>query len=213
MCIRDSTNTGTIDSESAQGTAAGIRFVNGVSFSGTIDNSGTISGVQNGLYFGNAVTAGGGDFTGGVVNNSGTISSDSRALNIDGTGLVVNNSGTILATGTQRNGTVYADSTAQDFTLNNLADGVIDAGAGLEGAAFSVELSEAGNNFDINNDGLIQGRGQAGAGVTAAGDGLRFERTRVDGALDASTVGLFTCLLYTSPSPRDLSTSRMPSSA
>ena len=185
-------NTGTIDSESAQGTAGGIRFVNGVSFSGTIDNSGTISGVQNGLYFGNATPAGGGDFTGAVVNNSGVISSDSRALNIDGTGLVVNNSGTILATGTQRNGTVYADATAQDFTLNNLADGLIDAGAGLEGAAFSVELSEAGNNFDINNDGIIQGRGQAGAGVAAAGDGLRFERTRVDGALDATTSGLFT---------------------
>ena len=149
--------TGTIASESAQGTAGGIRFVNGVSFSGTIDNSGTISGVQNGLYFGNAVTAGGGDFTGAVVNNSGTISSDSRALNIDGTGLVVNNSGTILATGAQRNGTVYADATAQDFTLNNLAGGLIDAGVGLEGAAFSVELSEAGNNFDINNDGIIQG--------------------------------------------------------
>ena len=188
------TNSGLIDSEGANGTVSGIRFVDGVSFQGTLDNEagGTISGVQNGLYFGNAAPGGGGDHTGGVVSNSGTISSDSRALNIDGTGLVVNNSGTILATGTQRNGTVYADSTAQDFTLNNLADGVIDAGAGLEGAAFSVELSEAGNNFDINNDGLIQGRGQANAGVTAAGDGLRFERTRVDGALDASTVGLFT---------------------
>ena len=29
----------------------------------------------------------------------------------------------------------------------------------------------------------------------------------------ASVVTVYTCLLYTSPSPRDLSTSRMPSSA
>ena len=34
----------------------------------------------------------------------------------------------------------------------------------------------------------------------------RFENT-------ASRNGYYTCLLYTSPSPRDLSTSRMPSSA
>ena len=186
------TNSGTIDSEAANGTAAGIRFVNGVSFSGTIDNQagGTISGVQNGLYFGNATPAGGGDFTGAVVNNAGTISSGSRALNIDGTGLVVNNTGSILGTGNQRNGTVYADSTAQDFVLNN--DGTIDAGAGLEGAAFSVELSAAGNAFDINNTGTVQGRGQASAGAAGAGDGLRFERTRVAGVLDGSTSGLFT---------------------
>ncbi|MEO0440453.1 MAG: hypothetical protein AAF067_06205 [Pseudomonadota bacterium] len=188
----DVVNSGVINSESTQGTAAGIRFVNGVSFSGTIDNQagGTISGVQNGLYFGNATPAGGGDFTGAVVNNAGTISSDSRALNIDGTGLVVNNSGSILGTGNQRNGTVYADSTAQDFVLNN--DGTIDAGAGLEGAGFSVELSAAGNAFDINNTGTVQGRGNAGAGLTTAGDGLRFERTRNAGVLDGTSEGLFT---------------------
>ena len=37
------------------------------------------------------------------------------------------------------------------------------------------------------------------------------EAGRVD--LETGTVGTATCLLYTSPSPRDLSTSRMPSSA
>ncbi|WP_438727619.1 autotransporter domain-containing protein [Parasphingorhabdus sp. DH2-15] len=186
------TNSGLIDSEGDSGTTAGIRFVNGVSFSGTLDNlaGGTISGVQNGLYFGNATPAGGGDFTGAVVNNAGTISSGSRALNIDGTGLTVNNlaGGQILGTGQQRNGTVYADATAQDFTLNNA--GTIDAV--FDGAAFSVELSEAGNNFDIINSGTIQGRGVQGAGSTAAGDGLRFERTRVGGVLEGSTTGLFT---------------------
>jgi len=184
----DVTNSGTITSESAVGTTAGVRFANRINFGGTLTNeaTGTISGVNNGLYFGEA------DHTGGVVNNAGTISSDSRALNIDGTGLVVNNSGSILGTDNQRNGTVYADSTAQDFTLNNTATGVIDAGMGNEGAGFSAELSAAGNNFDINNDGTIQGRGQASAGAPGAGDGLRFERTRVAGMLDGSTTGLFT---------------------
>ena len=95
--------------------------------------------VQNGLYFGNATPAGGGDFTGAVVNNAGIISSGSRALNIDGTGLEVNNSGQIIGTGDQRNGTAYADSTAQDFTLNN--SGLIDAGEGNLGAGFSCKSS------------------------------------------------------------------------
>ena len=32
-------------------------------------------------------------------------------------------------------------------------------------------------------------------------------------SVDINGIGMYTCLLYTSPSPRDLSTSRMPSSA
>ena len=151
----------------------------------------------------------------------------------------------------------------------------VDAGEGNDGAAFSVELAEEGNTFEINNDGLLQGRGDAAAGATTAGDGIRLERARVDGALDGTTTGLFDgtinnsglidsegangtvagfravngvdfqgelnntgtisgtqygvyfsnetpagggsnvggCLLYTSPSPRDATLSRMPSSA
>ena len=37
--------------------------------------------------------------------------------------------------------------------------------------------------------------------------------TRLAGSADLPEAELLTCLLYTSPSPRDLSTSRMPSSA
>ena len=190
----DITNSGAVRSEATAGTTAGIRFVNGISFQGTLTNEagGVIYGTNNGLYFGNAVNGEGADHTGGTVYNSGTITSASRALNIDGTGLVVNNleTGRIVGQGNQRNGTIYADSTAQNFTLNN--SGTVDAGEGNEGAAFSVELSAAGNDFTINNSGSIQGRGQASAGAATAGDGLRFERTRVDGALDGTTTGLFT---------------------
>ena len=49
-------------------------------------------------------------------------------------------------------------------------------------------------------------------------DGLFLETTLpvpdLEGSLSKVMIGAFTvCLLYTSPSPRDLSTSRMPSSA
>ncbi|MEM7446084.1 MAG: autotransporter domain-containing protein [Pseudomonadota bacterium] len=188
------TNSGEITSEGANSTVAGFRAVNGVSFQGTLTNEegGVISGTQNGVYFGNPVPSGGGDHTGGVVNNLDTISSDSRALNIDGIGLEINNSGQIVGTGNQRNGTAYADSTAQEFTLNNQVGGVIDAGAGNLGAGFSAELSEGGNDFTIVNDGDIAGRGNAGAGAATAGDGIRLERERVGGNLDGTTTGLFT---------------------
>ena len=168
-------NSGTITSEGANGTVAGVRFVNGISFQGTFANSGTIAGVQNGVYFGNPVEAGGGDHTGGVFNNlaGGSILSDSRAFNIDGIGLTVNNAGTIAGTDDQRNGTVYADGTAQDFTFNNLAGGIIDAGEGNEGSGFGAEIGAAGNAFTLDNAGTIAGRGNAAAATNAAGDGVR----------------------------------------
>ncbi|UTW54776.1 autotransporter domain-containing protein [Kordiimonas sp. SCSIO 12610] len=178
------TNSGEINSESTQGTTAGIRFVNGISFQGTLTNTGTISGAQNGLYFGNPVDGAGADHTGGVVNNAGTISSDSRALNIDGIGLEVNNTGLILGTGNQRNGTVYADSTAQDFTFNNA--GLVDAGAGNTGSGFGAEIAADGNTFDLINSGTIQGRGQASAAENAAGDGVRIGNVGNIGVFDGT---------------------------
>ena len=161
-------NNGLIASgDNVVGTTAGFRAVNGVSFQGTLNNTGQIDGAQNGVYFGNPVGEGGGDHTGGVVNNSGLITSDSRALNIDGTGLRVNNSGSILGTGDQRNGTVYIDGTADDVTINN--NGLIDAGEGNSGSGVSIQVGAAnplGDGTDdvetsavINNTGLIQGRG------------------------------------------------------
>ena len=154
MCIRDRiVNNGTITSESTNGTTAGIRAVDGVGFQGTLDNAGAISGVQNGVYFGDA------DHTGGVVNNTGTISSDSRAFNIDGTGLTLNNSGDILATGSQRNGTVYTDGTADNFTIQN--SGSIDARGGA-GSGVSVQVGSFNGDIQngvINNSGLIAGSG------------------------------------------------------
>ena len=162
------TNSGTITSESTNGTTGAIRVVDGVGYQGTLENSGVIAGVQNGVYYGN------GDHTGGVLNNSGDIRSNSRAVNIDGTGLTVNNSGNILATGNQRNGTVYADGTADDYAINNT--GTIDAGAGNNGSGIAAEVGGAADgttSLSITNGGTITGRGSESAASGAAGDGIR----------------------------------------
>ena len=145
-----------------------------MSFSGTFDNAGTISGIQNGVYFGNAVDGEGADHSNGVFNNlaGGTISSDSRAFNLDGTGLTVNNAGEIIGTGNQRNGTFYADATADNYTLNNLAGGVIDAGLGNQGSGVSLQSGDVDGDtvtFSITNDGTIAGRGEALASGATAG--------------------------------------------
>ena len=63
---------------------------------------------------------------------------------------------------------------------------------------------------------LVQAINQRLADLTTTGQGLGIEVTRVDvqSSLPGPAVNAFNaCLLYTSPSPRDLSTSRMPSSA
>ena len=166
----DITNRGTIASESTAGPTAGLRVTNDTNFDGTITNtqSGTIAGANNGLYFG----TGQHDAT---VNNQGTISSDSRAVNIDGDGVTLNNSGTIVGTGDQRNGTVYADSTANDFAVNNTRSGTIDAGRGNDGSGVSLQTGDTDGetvNGSVNNDGTIRGRGDATEG-NGVGDGVR----------------------------------------
>ena len=169
-------NQGNISSESAVGPTAGLRFVDGVGVQGDVVNArgGEISGTNNGVYFGD------GDHTGGRFVNAGTVSSDSRAVNIDGDGLEVVNSGTIVGTGDQRNGTVYSDNTASNFDIINTGSGVIDAGEGNDGAGISLSLEADGSNGDINvvNRGSVSGRGQADASAATAGDGIRLEGNR-----------------------------------
>ncbi|MEM9369992.1 MAG: hypothetical protein AAGA26_02420, partial [Pseudomonadota bacterium] len=174
----DIVNAGLITTESDQGTAAGIRIADGVGARGQILNTetGIIEGPRNGLYIGD------GEHGGLEVLNFGTIRSDSRAVNIDGWGVELINGGDVLGTGDQRNGTVYADDTARDYSINNLVNGVIDAGEHNQGAAVSLSLAEEGNgDVDVTNAGLIAGRGQAPAGAGTAGDGIRLEGVRVDG--------------------------------
>ncbi|NOD76776.1 MULTISPECIES: S-layer family protein [unclassified Ruegeria] len=182
-------NSGLISTESNQGTAAGIRIADGANAEGEILNTstGVIEGPRNGLYIGN------GEHDLDVL-NFGTIQSGSRAVNIDGSGVDLINGGDILGTGDQRNGTVYADDTARDFSINNLATGAIDAGEHNNGAGISLSLAEDGNgDIEIENAGVIAGRGNAGAALGTAGDGIRLEGVRQDsGFAPASFTGTIT---------------------
>ena len=173
-------NAGRVTSEGANGTVGAFRTTDGVDFQGSLLNTraGTFAGGQNGVYFGN------GDHSGGVFDNRGLVTSDSRAVNIDGEDLTVINSGEILGTGDQRNGTVYADDTASDYRIENSERGIIDAGQGNDGAAISLSLDEDGpGQVRIDNEGIVAGRGNASAGAATAGDGIRLEGIREGGAL------------------------------
>jgi hypothetical protein len=132
----------------------GISFENGSQLNGAIINSGTINGGRDGINFAN------GGQVGGMLRNlaGGVITSTSRAVNIGGNGNQVINGGQMLTTADPRNGTLYADVTANNFTIHNLRSGVIDVGAGNNGDAVSLELG-ADVTGSVVNQGLIQGRG------------------------------------------------------
>jgi hypothetical protein len=132
----------------------GISFENGSQLNGAIINSGIINGGRDGVNFAN------GGQVEGVLRNlaGGVITSTSRAVNIGGNGNQVINGGQLITTADPRNGTVYADVTANNFTIHNLRGGVIDVGAGNNGDAVSLELG-ADVTGSVVNQGLIQGRG------------------------------------------------------
>jgi hypothetical protein len=166
----DIRNFGTISSESTQGPVAGIRVANGVNFEGQILNAhgAEISGANNGVYFGTGEHE-------TQVRNFGDITSDSRAVNIDGSGVDLYNAGDIEGTGNQRNGTVYADATADDYSITNARRGDIDAGEGNNGSAVSLQTGDIDGdvvNASVTNRGDIIGRGDAEEG-NQVGDGVR----------------------------------------
>ena len=70
------------------------------------------------------------------------------------------------------------------------------------------EAYNAGLSFPFRHFGARMTQDQLKQAVAQAA--VDFILPKLD---DKSIVGVGTCLLYTSPSPRDLSTSRMPSSA
>ncbi len=129
-----------------------------------VANRGAIAGAFNGI------DSQGSSFT---LNNQGTLSSDSRALNLGADNARISNQGTIVGTGNQRNGTIYVDGPADNVRINNRARAVVDAGEGNLGDGISVQVGAASedarsNNIVIDNAGLISGRGD-GPDVFAAG--------------------------------------------
>ena len=71
----------------------------------------------------------------------------------------------------------------------------------------AVAIVRAGSDVDVQ----VAGRTSAGPDGTTTGEPQR--GARVDAGRDVDLIRLFGCLLYTSPSPRDRTRSRMPSSA
>ncbi len=144
----------------------------GISITGkhaSILNSGTIAGDFNGVNFVN-----GGNSSGSLL-NFGTVSSDSRAVNIGGDGINIRNFGHIVGTGDQRNGTIYADGTAENYSIFNARRAVIDAGEGNNGSAVSLQTGDVDGDIvraSVRNHGTIQGRGDATEG-NQVGDGVR----------------------------------------
>lgn len=147
-------NSGLIESANPAN-GIGVLFEDGSNFRGTLTNSGTISGGRDGVNFGNGGTA-----RGNLVNDTdGIITSTSRAVNIGGNRNTVHNRGLITTSADPRNGTVYADQSANNFRIINEASGVIDVGEGLNGDAISLQLGAAVNGSVVNR-GLVQGRGE-----------------------------------------------------
>ncbi|MEM8820890.1 MAG: spondin domain-containing protein [Pseudomonadota bacterium] len=164
----DITNSGSITAEATAGFLGGLVTEDGVAVDGRIENSGLIAGAQNGLYIGDAGHS-------LEIENAGTISSGSRAVNLDGDNVVFENSGTVLGTGDQRNGTVYLDGTADAVTVDN--SGTIDAGLGNMGSGVSVQVGATGDAVSeaiaILNSGAIAGRDTSDA-ETGDSAGIRF---------------------------------------
>ena len=87
---------------------------------------------------------------------------------------------------------------------------VVIIGGGPSGLATAIKLKQLDSNLNVC---LLEKASEIGAHILS---GNVFETRALDELLPnwrELNSPIKTCLLYTSPSPRDLSTSRMPSSA
>ena len=135
-----------------------------------INNAGLIDGGRNGIDFAN------GGESSGTFFNYGTVNSASRAVNIGGERVTIQNYGDIVGTGDQRNGTIYADGSADRYKIVNRSDATIDAGEGNQGAGISLQTGEEQGDVrraSVFNYGRIEGRGGAEDSSALAGDGIR----------------------------------------
>jgi hypothetical protein len=157
-------NSGFIISEAMTGIDAAVLVESGVDFIGTLRNSGEIRGERNGIYFGD------GDHSQAtIVNEEGAvISSQSRAVNIDGEGLTLINEGEIVVNGNARNGVIYANNGADGYSITNEETGVIRGTFATVSDAISLELDES-TSASITNSGTIFGTGGTLGGEVASG--------------------------------------------
>ena len=177
----DNASTGSIEAEGAGATAIEVVGENAQNDGElTLRNDGNIFGTTNAINFAN------GGESEGSVRNTGTIASDSRAINVGGEDISIDNRGEIIGTGDQRNGTIYTDATSEGTSISNRREGVIDAGEGNNGSGISYETGSFNDDFVLNgalrNDGLIQGRGDSEA-ANQIGHGVRVY-TAVEGQVE-----------------------------
>jgi hypothetical protein len=159
-----------VDGEDDAGTAVNVTGTNA-----RILNAGTIDGSFNGIDFEN------GGISSGKIINRGTITSESRAVNLGGKNVELENNSEIVTTASPRNGVIYADRTAKSFFITNRD--LIDVGEGNDGDAVSLELGTNVNSSIINR-GLIQGRGVAGVvGEENQSSAVRFYTEEDSGSL------------------------------
>ena len=117
-------------------------------------------------------------------------------------------------------GTAAGEQTTMKTNHTQIFSKVVQASGTVEAteqygraSELSFQLAAKGRECRRDIEHAFVGAGQAGtAGNASTARQLKSAQNQISSST-TSTAGSNSCLLYTSPSPRDLSTSRMPSSA
>ena len=122
----------------------------------------------------------------------------------------------------QKSGMVSAFTVTENMVLNSYYDDSVSTGVQIDWRRAEQQAAEACLKFDVRTPSVFLGAGGLSGGnqqkMVVARELERDVRLVVASqptrGVDVGSIEfIHTCLLYTSPSPRDLSTSRMPSSA
>ena len=134
-----------------------------------------------------------------------------------GSGVAVSANLTVLAIGTETNGSIVCPSNANGIVGIKPTVGLISR-SGIIPISFTQDT--AGPMARSLTDAVIALGSLTGIDTKDSKTAASKNKTLDDytpylkpNGLAGKRIALYTCLLYTSPSPRDLSTSRMPSSA
>ena len=236
MCIRDRSNTVTNSGTfTLDNSSLGELIVNGqltitgldADSAATIDANGLDDRVfrvfGNDNVFNNITITGGNNtsdtFGGGAI----LLSTGELELNRV---VITDNFANNLGGGVRANGLLVANTSTFSFNQTSGDGGAISSSAGLEFAAVTINNNDAlggdGGGIHIGNNGgtlinvTLSGNmaSQDGGGLKAnSGNVVITSTTVTDNTADRGGGINNSCLLYTSPSPRDATLSRMPSSA
>lgn len=158
--------------------------------SAAIRNRGSIAGETNDVEFPGANSP-------GTLRNlpDGVISSDSRAVEIEGQGISVGKCGDIAGTCDRRNSTIYTNATAEYLKISTFTGAMIDMGADNNGASISLEdcdkVGDVVSNAIFNSfDGTADNDSFTNFGLLNAGRGNGSAVSRQTGGLDGDVVSV-----------------------